>query len=558
MPNHQELLEILLKNRGIKKEDWEKFLNPSYDKHSYDPFLMKDMDKACVRIFEAVEAKEKIVIYSDYDCDGIPASVIMSDFFNKIGYKNFSIYIPDRYDEGYGLHIDAVENFIKDKVNLLITFDLGITAVAEVAEAKANDIDVIITDHHLPQEEIPNAYAILNPKQNNCHYPDKMLCGAGIAFKLVFALVSKYGEYWKINKGWEKWLLDMAGIATLSDQVPLLDENRVLSYYGLKVLRKGKRPGVVEIFDTSKIKIQDINEDDIAFTLAPRINVASRMSDPIDAFNVLATHDIREAKTLALNLSKINDDRKQIVAHIMKEVRGTLSKRGFGEENDKPIIVIGNPKWRIGLLGIIASKIVDEYKRTVFVWGSDNSGVLKGSGRVYGNINLVEILSSLPEGSLIDFGGHKGACGFTVSQEEIHFLEDRLTVIYNNLSITCEEENSLQAEAQISVDDINNENYKVIEQLAPYGVSNPKPVFVLKSIIIDGLKEFGKDKNHLELSFKNSHGKIIKAIAFFKTRESYKSILKQGDKIDLFASFEKNTFANKSEIRLRIIDIMIK
>ncbi|HCB21398.1 TPA: single-stranded-DNA-specific exonuclease RecJ, partial [Candidatus Nomurabacteria bacterium] len=165
---------------------------------------MKDMEKTVVRIFEAVEAKEKIVIYSDYDCDGIPASVMMHDFFTKIGYTNFTIYIPDRHDEGYGLHMDAIKNFINEKVNLLITFDLGITAVDEVVEATAGGIDVIITDHHLPHAQIPRAYAILNPKQDGCAYPDKMLCGAGIAFKLIQALIIKYGEYWNINKGWEK------------------------------------------------------------------------------------------------------------------------------------------------------------------------------------------------------------------------------------------------------------------------------------------------------------------------------------------------------------------
>jgi len=558
MPNHQDLIEILLKNRGIKKENWDKFLNPSYDNDIYDPFLMKDMDLACDRIFEAIKANEKIVIYSDYDCDGIPAGVMMYDFFKKIGFENFTNYIPDRLDEGYGLHIEAIEQFIRDKVKLIITFDLGITAVEEVALAKSNNVDVIVTDHHIPQDEVPKAYAIINPKQKECGYPDKMLCGAGIAFKLVSALVSKYGEELKINKGWEKWLLDMAGVATLSDQVPLLDENRVLAYYGLKVLKKGRRLGLVEIFSMNNIKISDIHEEDITFTLAPRINAASRMGDPMDAFNLLSTHDVKEAKALAFSLSKINDNRKQMVAHIMKEVKGSLSKRGYLEDDSKPIIVIGNPKWKVGILGIIASKIVDEYKKTVLVWGSDDNGIIKGSGRSYGNINLVEMLSLLPEGSLVDFGGHQCACGFTVSQEEIHFLEERIDVAYEKLSIESSEEKSFNIDATISLDDVTEDNYKVIEKLAPYGVGNPKPSFLFKNIIISSLKEFGKDMNHLELVFKNSRGKIIKAIAFFKTRESYKAVLARDSVIDLIASFEKNTFGGKSEIRLRIIDIVIK
>jgi single-stranded-DNA-specific exonuclease len=551
MPNHTELLEILLKNRGIKEEDWDKFLNPSYEDELYDPFLMKDMDRVCVRIFEAVEAKEKILIYSDYDCDGIPAAVIIYDFFNKIGYKNFSIYIPDRHDEGYGLHNDAIDKFIEDEVNLLITFDLGITANEEVVKAQTAGIDVIITDHHLPQEDLPHAYAILDPKQEGCNYPDKMLCGAGIAFKLVQALIFKYGEYWKIGNGWEKWLLDMAGIATLSDQVPLLDENRVLAFYGLKVLKKGKRPGLVEIFNKSGINISNLTEEDIAFTLAPRINAASRMADPMIAFEMLSSSDPILAKTRANNLSKINDERKVLVAHIMKEVKKILNNR-----EDKKVIVIGNPSWRIGVLGIIASKIVEEYKKPVFVWGSDGSDELKGSCRSYGDINIVDMMNSLPENSLIGFGGHKGAGGFSISHKEIHLLEERILSVFSNDN---EENNDLskdEIEAIINIDDVNILNYSVIEKLAPYGVGNPKPKFLFNNIEILGIKEFGKEKNHLELSFKNSRGGKINAIAFFKTRESFKNTLEEKQKIKLIATFEKNNFGGKSELRLRIIDIL--
>jgi single-stranded-DNA-specific exonuclease len=561
MPNEIELLELLLKNRGIKGEDKEKFLYPSYEDGLYDPYLMKDMEKVCVRIFEAVEAKEKIVIYTDYDCDGIPSAVIMYDFFNKIGYKNFSIYIPDRHDEGYGLHMDAIKKFIEEEVNLLITFDLGITAKDEVVEAQASGMDVIITDHHLPRRSeseggftidlLPNAYAILNPKQEGCPYPDKMLCGAGIAFKLIQALIAKYGEYWKINKGWEKWLLDMVGVATLADQVPLLDENRVLASYGLKVLQKGKRPGMVEIFRKANVEVTKLTEEDITFTLAPRINAASRMADPMLAFEMLSTTDVVVAKTTADNLSKINDERKIMVAHIMKDVKKTMSKR-----EEKKVIVIGNPSWRVGVLGIIASKIVEEYKRPVFVWGSDGSDVLKGSCRSYGGVNLVEIMSALPENSISSFGGHAGAGGFAVSHEEIHFLEERILKVYGEDREVEEQAVGDGAEATIDIDDVNISNYNVIEKLAPYGVGNPKPKFLFKELPIYAVKEFGKEKNHLELCFINSKGKIIKAIIFFKNKESFGNMINVGERINLIASFEKNTFGGKTELRLRIVDIL--
>lgn len=570
MPNEIELLDLLLKNRGIiTKEDREKFLNPSYEEHLYDPYKMLGMEKAVVRIFEATEAKEKIVIYSDYDCDGIPSAVMMNDFFNKIGYKNFIVYIPDRHDEGYGLHMDAIKKFIDEEVKLLVTFDLGITAIEEVVEARANGIDVIITDHHLPKQKedkkgkikdlLPNAYAILNPKQEGCNYPDKMLCGAGIAFKLIQALIIKYGEYWKINTGWEKWLLDMVGVATLADQVPLVDENRVFAYYGLKVLQKGKRLGLVEIFKKAGVDITKLNEEDVTFTLAPRINAASRMADPMMAFEMLSATDSVLAKASADNLAKINDERKIIVAHMMKEVKKTMSKR-----EDKKVIVIGNPAWRIGVLGIIASKIVEEYKRPVFVWGSDGSDVLKGSCRSYGGVNLVELMNKLPENSLTGFGGHSGAGGFSVGHEEIHFLEERILKVYGedreivaSMVVVREGGNEEEgAEVIIDMDDVTNMKYNVIEKLAPYGAGNPKPKFLFKDVPIVGAKEFGKEKNHLELSFLNSNGKIVKAIIFFKNKESYGNKIAVGERINLVANFEKSTFGGSTELRLRIIDII--
>lgn len=553
MPNEKELLEILLKNRGIlDKNSRENFLNPSYTDHIHDPFLLKDMEKSCVRIFEAIEAKEKIVIYSDYDCDGIPAAVIVSDLFNKIGYENFIVYIPDRHDEGYGLNIEAIDKFIDDQVKLVITFDLGITAHKEVLKAQSSGIDVIITDHHLPTGVVlPNAFAIINPKQPECNYPDKNLCGAGVAFKLVCGFIKKYGEFFKINNGWEKWLLDMVGVATLADQVPLIGENRVFAYYGLMVLKKAKRPGLVELFKKSSVDISSINEEDITFTLAPKINVASRLDDPMNAFLLLSTNDTIQAKVLSDHLTKINNDRKLMVAHIMKDVKKILSKR-----EDKSVIVIGNKSWKIGVLGIVATKIMEEYKRPAFVWGEDKNGAIRGSCRSFGEVNLVDIMTSLPEGSLLEFGGHKNAGGFSMSADEIHFLEEKLVNVFDGVKDEKEIKGDILIDASIHIDDVNMANYKVIERLAPYGMANPKPTFLFKDITISDIKEFGKNNDHLEILFINNIGKFIKAIAFFKTRESYTRSLTRGERIDLIATFEKSTFLRRTELRLRIVDII--
>jgi single-stranded-DNA-specific exonuclease len=568
MPNETELLDLLLKNRGIGSSQKEQFLNPNYEEHLYDPFLLKDMDKACERIMEAIKKNEKIVIYSDYDCDGIPAAVIMHDFFTKIGYEHFSVYIPHRHDEGYGLHKEAIEEFIRDEVKLLITFDLGITAVDEIAFAQENGIDVIVTDHHIPHEEVPNAYAIINPKQDGCEYPDKMLCGAGLAFKLVQALIHKYGEELEeaylgaraqpaLTHGWEKWLLDMAGLATLADQVPLLNENRVLAHYGLKVLQRARRPGLAELFRKAGVAVSHLTEEDVTFTLAPRLNAASRMGTPRHAFEVLSTTDAVAAKTIADHLAKINDERKSIVARIMKEVKKNLNKRTADEE--KSVIVIGNPSWRVGILGLVAAKVAEEYKRPTFVWGSEGSDVIRGSARGWGNVDLVALMSALPDGSLLEFGGHKGAGGFSVSHEEVHFLEERLL---RALEETNQEEHTEEViesqfvEATITIDDVTAKNYTVIEKLAPYGMGNPKPLFRFEQVPIVTLKEFGKDKNHLELMFRDSRGRSIKAIAFFKTRDSFAVALTEGAPITLLAMFEKSTFAGRTELRLRIVDIL--
>lgn len=554
MPNHAELLEILLQNRGISIEDADKFLNPNYERDIYDPYLLKDMERACVRIFESIEAKEKIVVYSDYDCDGIPAAVIMHDFFTKIGYENFLVYIPDRHKEGYGLNKEAVDEFIKTDIKLVITFDLGITAVDEVATATANGIDVIITDHHLPHEHIPKAYAIINPKQSDCSYPDDMLCGAGLAFKLVQGLIKKYGEYWNIQNGWEKWLLDMAGLATIADQVPLLHENRVLAYYGLKVLQKARRPGLAELLKKANVDPKNIIEDDVGFTIAPKLNAASRMDSPMRAFELLSTTDLVQAKTLASHLDKINTERKTIVAHIMKDVKHKMSAR-----EEKEIIVIGNPDWRVGVLGLVASKIAEEYKKPVFVWGQEGSDIIRGSCRTWGSVNVVELMTGLPDNSLLEFGGHVGAGGFAVSHSEIHFLEERLNEVHSKIISDKTEKvdenvNSYMIDASITMDDVNNENYKVIEKMAPFGMGNPKPIFKFENVQIAALKEFGKEKNHLELVFLDSRRRAIKAIAFFKTRESFN--LNDGDKINLLATFEKSFFAGRTELRLRIVDIV--
>ncbi len=549
-----ELVLKLLENRGITKaEDIENFLTPVYDRDIHDPFLLHDMEKAVTRIIHAIEGNELIIIYADYDADGIPGAVIFSDFFKKIGYENFAVYIPHRHDEGYGLHDDAVINFIQDKVKLLITVDLGITAIDEIARAQANGMDVIVTDHHEAGEKIPDALAVVNPKLGN--YPDRMLCGAAVAWKVVCAVLEKMRTspvfsttYLKdIPPGWEKWLLDMVGIATLSDMVPLVHENRALASYGLLVLRKTNRLGLVALLKKMYIQKETLLEEDITFMITPRINAASRMAHPMDAFKLLATHDVLEAQMMTVHLVQLNEQRKKLVATTMREVNKKLQDRTLSD-----VIVIGSPDWQAGILGLVAGKITEEYKRPAFVWSREN-GHIKGSCRSYGSCSVYDMMTQVPDGTFLQYGGHKEAGGFTTTEENIHDLEKLLLAVHTK----DDEETSSQIsyDTELTLADISYRTYQDIRRLAPFGVANPKPQFLFSGLEIIEVRQFGKQHNHIELTFKQQ-GATVKAIAFFSGENSFSVLCSVGTIVSCIAHIEEETFGRKRSIRLRIVDVI--
>lgn len=546
------LQQKLLAHRGIAaKEEAEKFLRPDWERDIYDPFLIFNMEKAVERILRGIKENEKIVLYTDYDCDGIPGGVILHDFFKKIEYKNFQNYIPHRHDEGYGVNIPAVEKFAAEGVTLIITADLGITDTDAVARAQALGVDVIVTDHHLPQEgKVPQAFAVINSKQKEDTYPDPMLCGAAVAWKLVTALIAR-GKFDTIPAGFEKWLLDMAGLSTIADMVPLKNENRVLAHYGLKVLRKSKRKGLRILFQKMKMNQDHITEDDVGFMIAPRINAASRMDHPLRAFELLSTDDDARAEELANWLHHLNDQRKGLVASIIKDAKHRLRERELRE-----VIVVGHPEWAPGLLGLAASNLVEEHARPVFVWGRDGDGKIKGSCRSDGSVSVVELMSRVREGFFVQFGGHEASGGFSVSPDGIHTLEMELSEVYRVMEKRQTDE-SVFVDSALSLDEANWNTYKQIEELAPFGMENPKPVFLFEGAEIVGVKKFGKAKEHLELQFRNSRGKTIPAIAFFTDDDSFDGILLGvGEKINLVATLEKSMFRNYPELRLRVVDII--
>jgi single-stranded-DNA-specific exonuclease len=587
------LLAHLLHHRGLKDSEIAgKFISPEYIRDTHDPFLLKDAEKAAERIIQAIQNDECIAIYSDYDADGIPGAVIWHDFFTRIGFKNFSIYIPHRHDEGFGLNIDAVDHLaLHDAVELLITVDCGISDVEPVKRANELKMDVVITDHHEPpvssltgRESLPPAFAIIDHKQIDCKYPDKDICGSGVAFKLIQAILKKNKEKESGSKeykpiflkdGYEKWLLDMVGIATLSDMVPLVGENRVFAYYGLQVLRKSPRKGLVRLLEKLKIAQRHLTEDDIAFMVTPRINAASRMGLPMDAFSLLAADNDADARKFADHLDAINNERKGVVASLVKEVKKTLHGRhGHDVATFPSVIVLGNPEWRPSLLGLVANTCAGEFSRPVFLWGRDGDNAIKGSCRSEGQSNVVELMRAVPAGVLTQFGGHRYSGGFAVANESVHFLEkylneaqgkitnDKNQVTNKSQNSSSETKDSIEdagemIDAELSIDDLDWNLQKDINKLAPFGTGNPKPVFLFKKVSPESVRRFGKGNEHIELTFKKKNGVKIPAISFFGVENEWAKNVEANKPVDLVASVEKSMFRGRAELRLRVVDVVI-
>lgn len=569
----ETLLDHLLFHRGVHTaEEKQAFLSPNYEKGVHDPFLLKDMQKVVDRVSKAIESGERIAIYADYDADGVPGGSLFHAFFTKISYTNVIFYIPHRHTEGFGLHKGALDKLASDGAKIVITVDCGITDVEEAKHAKELGIDLIITDHHLTGTELPDAFAIIDPKQLDCQYPEKMLCGSGVAFKVICALIidnkKNHANSWNISEGWEKWLLDLVGIATLSDMVPLTGENRVFAHYGLKVLRKSPRLGLMKLFRSLKMNQADLIEDDIAFMVTPRINAASRMADPMDAFKLLTAQTDEEADAAVTFLNKVNDDRKVMVAGLLKEIKKSISKKHDGENGKKDggsVLVVGNPNWRPALLGLVATGLVRDYNKPVFLWGRAEDGILKGSCRSDGVANLVTIMQNMPSEIFIDRGGHSQSGGFSLADDQIHRFEEEACMAYDRCygdvakNETSEEQITNEEniiDSKLIADQIGWDTWRAIENLAPFGVSNKKPLFLLENISILGVKWFGKTGDHLEVSFIGGNGKKIAAIKFFAEKEGKLNDLAAGQIISLVCNLEKSMFRSFPELRLRIVEVL--
>jgi single-stranded-DNA-specific exonuclease len=535
IPTPEELKNILLENRNINVKDAADFLFPAYKLS--DPFLFIDMAIAVERINKAITQNEHIGIYADYDCDGIPGAVILLDLFKRLGVMDrVHVYIPDRHDEGYGLSILGINELESQGVSLIITVDLGITALAEVADAQSRGIDVIVTDHHAQLSILPAAVAVVHPCKSE--YPNKEPCGAVVAFHLVRAYIAKYGN---APEGWEKWLLDLAGFATLSDMVPLTGENRTIASFGLTVMRKTRRVGLQTLFLKNKLDPSYITEQDLTFTIAPRLNAASRMDSPLLAFELLSTDSLSRATAIIDRLEEINGERKLLVARIVKAADTSLAHREL-----PPIVVVGNVEWRPAVLGLVATKLQEKYNRSFFVWGQAGDGTLKGSCRMLPEHHAAQLFQALPEETVIHAGGHQAAGGFAVSKEKVHFLEEAL-----NAAISCmtheKEEKGLVDYIPLSLGAVTTRHLQIVRSFAPFGVGNPEPSFLFENVVIKSTKKFGKNKEHLECVISDDTGTAT-AFTFFvsdKMEEEYKT----GERISFLGTLEAGY---RGGVRIRI------
>ncbi len=510
IPNPEQLKSLLLEYYGIAPEASGDFLSPKYELG--DPLLFHDMGNAIERIHTAVKNGEHIGIYADYDCDGIPAAVILLDLFKKLDIADrVHVYIPDRHDEGYGVSALGVSELEKHGVTLMITVDVGITAVAEIADAQARGIDVILTDHH--QELVsglPEAYAVVHPCKSD--YPSKDPCGAGMAFHVVRAYVARYGKDAGIIEGWEKWLLDLAGFATLSDMVPLRGENRVLAGFGLSVMKKTRRVGLQALFAKNKLMMPMLTETDLTFTVAPRLNAASRMDTPQLAFELLSTDSLSRATAIVERLDEINAERKLLVARIVKAAHAHLAHREL-----PAIVVVGDLEWRPAVLGLVANKLQEHYKRSFFVWGEAGDGVIKGSCRMQSEHHAALIFQALPEGTLLHAGGHQAAGGFAVSKDQLHFLEAALNDAVGRTDYIEEQADTSNA-MPLPLAAVTTRHLQTIRQFAPFGVGNPEPLFLFENVTVDSVKMFGKAKEHIECTVRDMTGTAT-AFSFFASDE---------------------------------------
>ncbi len=528
-----KLFEQLIKKRGID----EKFLHPKYE-DLLDPFLLPDMEKAVDRIAQAIKSSEHILIYGDYDVDGVTASTAMEEALRLAGTKEIDIMLPDRFVDGYGMNPKVVKKAKELGATLVITVDCG-SSNGEIVEAlKSENIDTIVTDHHELAGELPKAVAVLNPKRKD-YNGFRDLAGVGVAFKLAQALAIKK----MIPFGQEKWLLDLVLIGTLCDSMPLTGDNRILSFYGVKVLGMTRRLGLKELM--RRAGVTRLNAESIGFQIGPRLNAAGRLESAELSLALLRTKSIAEAAQIAERLEELNKKRKTEQRIAAEEIR----KRGIS--HDPVLVEVG--KWHEGILGIVAGKLVEEYARPAFVLTKVSDDVYKGSGRSFGEFNLAEALANCKD-YILNGGGHALAAGVKVKADQIDAFRAAINDCYKSLDLK-DQERFLEEGEDLVVEDLSDlslDFFNDLELLEPFGGDNEEPIFKLENIEVGEVRLMGIEGQHLSVIVVEKTSRL-KLISFFAPDDWFK--IQPGDRCDILIKLMKNEWNGNESVEGRILSL---
>lgn len=536
----------LLVQRGINTFDEAKnFFRPSLE-HLHDPFLMKDMLDAVERIEYAIENNQKILIYGDYDVDGTTSVALMYSFLEKF-YKNIGYYIPDRYNEGYGISIKSIDFAAENNYKLVIALDCGIKANQKVIYAKQKGIDFIICDHHNPGSEIPGAVAVLDPKRPDCGYPFKELSGCGVGFKLIQAYSIRNNI--KVEEIYD--FLDLVTVSIASDIVPIIDENRILSFYGLKKINKNPSIGLKSIINTANIS-GEICINDIVFKIGPRINAAGRIDNGTKSVDLLTCKCEKEAREIAVDINVFNSHRKDIDSSTTQEALSSITLSD--DLKIKKSTVLFNPDWHKGVLGIVASRLIETYyKPTIVLTQSD--GLLTGSARSVPGFDLYKAIDNCSD-LLENFGGHMYAAGLTLKPENLDKFINKFENTVCNLITEDQQIPQIEIDSVLEFNSINKKFYRIINQFEPFGPENMRPIFMTDYVFDFGTSRIvGKDNDHLKLDLIQEENpyNVQSAIAFGLA--DYFELITQKKPLKICYSIEENTFQGKSNLQLRIRDI---
>jgi len=539
---NKSLIEVVLHNRNLPDNHLDKF---KLSDRLHNPFLLQDMDKTVNRILLAMKNKEKIGIFGDYDVDGIISTVLMVKLFEKLDYP-VTYYIPDRENDGYGLKIPGVERVLKDKVDLLITVDNGISSNEAITFAKRQNLDVIITDHHLQEGDLPSAFAVVNPNRKDSLYPFKGLCGAGVVYKVMHALCEKKLEE-NDFKHFMLTNLDLVTIATIADIVPLIDENYALVKYGLKAITESMRPGLVELKRAGGVLGKKITPMVIGFYLAPRLNAAGRMKDASIAIELFLSDSQLKAKNIANELNNLNSQRQLLQQEYIQSAIEELEIMGI--ENEK-LLIVENENWESGLIGLISGRIKEKYYRPTFAFTKDKDGNYVGSARSIDKFHITEALTEFKH-LLLNYGGHQKAAGVTIDEKNFSEFKKEITAFAEQKITLGDLIQDLVIESFVDPDQLNDTLVMLLEEIGPFGEANPEPVLAIEKVKIVDIMTIGQGKH---LKFYVSKGSREFECIWWQKGDN-KNKIKFGMAIDIAFKPTINIWNGSKKLQLVIEDI---